>query len=99
MDIVDVRLGWKTDVFNRAGRQLAREVAKDYGQPLELDEKCCFSIVHAHPDTKSLDLVAHDPLTAMTWIRGMKAMLALVKSIQQHKNDHEYDSPTPHKQL
>ena len=80
MDVVDVRHGWKTVVFNEAGRHAA-------DRPTELrlrDEKCCFSIVCSG---KSLDLVAPDHKTAATWVRGLNTLLHLVTSMKHCKND------------
>ncbi len=89
LDMTDARLGWQTDVFNRAGRQSDKERAKDPIRPPLLKEECCFSIVHGRDGNKSLDLVAGDGLTAATWVRGLKTLALLVRSLQQRKNDHK----------
>lgn len=88
-DMTDARLGWKTDIFNRAGRQSDRERAKDPNRPPLLKEECCFSIVHGRDGNKSLDLVASDIQTASTWVRCLKALVLFIRSLRQRKNDHK----------
>ena len=87
IDIKDARLGWKTDVFNRAGRQAERERAKDPQRPALLVEKNCFSILFAGDDNKTLDLVATDEQTAASWVRGLKTLMLMARQVHQRKND------------
>ena len=88
LDIKDVRLGWKSDVFNVVGRQSEKEHAKDSSRPLLLKEECCFSIVLSQE--KSLDLVASDRETAAIWVKGLKVLVAQISSLQQRKNDQRF---------
>lgn len=85
LDMTDARLGWRTDVFNRVGRQSEKERAKDPNRPPLLKEECCFSIVQGRD--VSLDLVASDEKTAATWVSGLKALILQIRSLQHHKND------------
>ena len=86
IDIKDARLGWKTDVFNRAGRQAEKERAKDPQRPAMLIEKNCFSILFGDENSKTLDLVAKDEQTAKSWVSGIKALMLMARQIHQRKN-------------
>lgn len=89
LDIKDARLGWKTDVFNLAGRLAEKKRAKDPQRPPMLREDCCFSIIHGR-ENKSLDLVASDPETAATWVRGFKSLMTVVHAVEKRRSDQQW---------
>jgi len=97
MDVVDVRYGWKTTVFNEASRREgsrragSRHAGSRRAKPQLLDEQSCFSIIHSD---KSLDLMAPDHVTAATWVRGLNTLVRLVNSIKDRKNGHRYHQLT-----
>lgn len=89
LTIGSVRDGWRTDVFERAGRQ--EEKARQRGDPQRpalLVEECCFSVLHG-PDAKSLDLVAPNAPAARLWARGLRAAVEAARQDRQQREERE----------
>ena len=80
--------GWKTDVFNRVGRQEEKDRSRDPQRPVSIVEGQCFSIIYG-TDNKSLDLVATDDQTAATWVRALRSLLTFTRSLHHRREDHE----------
>lgn len=78
------------DVFNLAGRLAEKKRAKDPQRPPMLREDCCFSIIHGR-ENKSLDLVASDPETAATWVRGFKSLMTVVHAVEKRRSDQQWE--------
>ena len=64
---MDVRKGWKTDVFNAVGAREEKKRAKKPNYKPEVDEKACFSIIYG-PRQETMDLVAPSEEIADKWV-------------------------------
>ncbi|XP_059489127.1 1-phosphatidylinositol 4,5-bisphosphate phosphodiesterase delta-4-like isoform X2 [Neocloeon triangulifer] len=76
-DIVDVRKGWRSDVFN----QVAKEIERGKHRPgMEINEGACFTVVlGGNNRNRTLDLVAASADECDAWVRGLKHLLHLTK--------------------
>ncbi|KAK3912705.1 1-phosphatidylinositol 4,5-bisphosphate phosphodiesterase delta-3-A [Frankliniella fusca] len=97
-EILDVRLGWKTDTFNKFGKKAAlrdqrlkSKIMKQRGlvwgkaeDPTKplVDEACCFSIVYGD-DRSSLDIVASSPQMAAVWVRAIRQAMTMMQDLNQ----------------
>lgn len=85
---MDVRRGWRSDVFN----QVAKQVRRKNHQGLDIDESTCFTVVVGGSKRKfTLDLVASTADECDTWVRGLKHMLHMNKTQQQGEHFDRYE--------
>ncbi|CAB3361523.1 Hypothetical predicted protein [Cloeon dipterum] len=76
-DIVDVRKGWRSDVFN----QIAKEVEGKPRSSVDVDENTCFTVVVGGSNrNRTFDLVAKTPEECDTWVRGLKHLIHMSKT-------------------
>ncbi|XP_066996511.2 1-phosphatidylinositol 4,5-bisphosphate phosphodiesterase delta-4 isoform X2 [Anabrus simplex] len=83
-DIVDVRKGWKTDIFNKIERRVEKRRIKFPTRPPAVIEDCCFSVIYGMKK-QSLDLVAPNPKMADMWVHGLRHLVTVLKSLQQEE--------------
>ncbi|KAJ4448618.1 hypothetical protein ANN_00008 [Periplaneta americana] len=83
-DIVDVRKGWKTDIFNKIERAVQKKRTKASGRKAMIDEASCFSVIHGR-SKQTLDLVAPNPEVADLWVRGLRHLITVLHGLQQEE--------------
>ncbi|XP_069699232.1 1-phosphatidylinositol 4,5-bisphosphate phosphodiesterase delta-4-like isoform X2 [Periplaneta americana] len=83
-DIVDVRKGWKTDIFNKIERTVQKKRTKASGRKAMIDEASCFSVIHGR-SKQTLDLVAPNPEVADLWVRGLRHLITVLHGLQQEE--------------
>jgi len=63
---VEIRQGWKTDIFNKLEASESKKKSKKPEYKGKVDEKSCFSIIYG-PRRDTWDLVAPNPEAAERW--------------------------------
>lgn len=83
-EIVDVRIGWKSDTFNKINKKFSKSLGGKISKrsPPFKDEACCFSVIYGKMK-KSLDLVAPSADVASMWVHGLNHLLTVIKGLQQ----------------
>jgi inactive phospholipase C-like protein 2 len=82
-DLVEVRKGWTTDIFNKIERRVSKN-KRSPGQKPTLDEAACFSVVHGR-NKQSLDLVAPNAEVADLWVRGLRHLVTVLHGLKQEE--------------
>lgn len=85
-DISEVRIGWKSDNFNKIESRIQRRL-KIKKFP-DINEDNCFSLVFEN-STENIDLVAPDCKTRDLWVKGIDYLIAANNS-QKKENRFEW---------